>query len=65
MFDGCTKLNYVKAMFTDKSAQYCLSYWLDNVSPTGTFVKNAAATWTNEQAGIPIGWTVQTASPDK
>ena len=39
--------------------------WLNGVSPTGTFVKNASATWTKEQAGIPTGWTVQTASPDK
>ena len=61
MFTGCTKLNYVKAMFTDISATGCLDSWLTNVSPTGTFVKNAAATWTNEQAEIPAGWTVQTA----
>ena len=66
MFDGCTKLNYVKAMFTtDPTSGTYLDSWLSNVSPTGTFVKNAAATWTNEQAGIPTGWTVQTASPDK
>ena len=65
MFNGCSKLNYVKAMFTDISAQDCLTDWLSGVSTTGTFVKNSAATWTNEQAGIPSGWTVQTASPDK
>ena len=65
MFSGCTKLNYVKAMFTDISAKLCLASWLDNVSSTGTFVKNAAATWDNTEAGIPSGWTVQTASPDK
>lgn len=65
MFNGCTKLNHVKALFTDKTAEECLSGWLENVSPTGTFVKNSAATWTNEQAEIPTGWTVQTASPDK
>ena len=59
MFFSCPKLNYVKAMFTDISAQDCLKDWLHNVSPTGTFVKNSAATWTNEQAGIPTGWTVQ------
>ena len=59
MFHGCKNLNYVKAMFTDISATNSLSGWLDDVSPTGTFVKNAAATWTNEQAGIPTGWTVQ------
>ena len=60
MFYYCTKLNYVKALFTDISAPECLLAWLYNVSTTGTFVKNSAATWTNEQAKIPTGWTVQT-----
>ena len=65
MFKGCSKLNYVKAMFTEVPNANCLGYWLDGVSETGTFVKNSAATWTNEQAEIPTGWTVETASPDK
>ena len=66
MFHGCTKLNYVKAMFTSAPVStYGLNLWLNNVSPTGTFVKNSAATWTNDDAQIPSGWTVQTASPDK
>ena len=65
MFWNCTNLNYVKAMFTDVPNENCIGDWLLEVSPTGTFVKNSAATWTNEQAGIPTGWTVQTASPDK
>lgn len=66
MFQNCSNLNYVKAMFTDVPSTGSYIYnWLNNVSPTGTFVKNAAATWTNEQAKIPTGWTVQTASPDK
>ena len=59
MFQYCSKLNYVKALFTDISAQDCLTGWLDNVSPTGTFIKSKDATWTNEQAKIPTGWTVQ------
>ena len=60
MFIGCSKLNYVKAMFTtNPSDDAYINIWLDGVSPTGTFVKNSAATWTNEQAGIPTGWTVQ------
>ena len=59
MFHGCTKLNYVKALFTDISAQDCLTGWLDDVSATGTFVKSKDATWTNDAAGIPSGWTVQ------
>ena len=64
MFRGCSKLNYVKAMFTTNPFGY-VNYWLDDVSQTGTFVKNSAATWSNTDAGIPSGWTVQTASPDK
>ena len=62
MFYGCSKLNYVKALFTDiPSGVYPFDNWLKNVSSTGTFVKNSAATWTNEQVGIPTGWTVQPA----
>ena len=61
MFSGCSKLNYVKALFTDISAQFCLSSWLENVSNTGTFIKNKDATWSNKDAKIPSGWTVQTA----
>ena len=64
MFEGCTNLNYVKAMFTNIAAN-SVGGWLNNVSSTGTFVKNSAATWDNTAAGIPTGWTVQTASPDK
>lgn len=59
MFSGCSNLNYVKALFTDISAEGCLNSWLSNVSSTGTFIKSKDATWTNEQAGIPTGWTVQ------
>ena len=66
MFSGCTKLNYVKAMFTTAPASGSyINNWLNNVSSTGTFVKNSAATWSNEDAKIPSGWTVETASPDK
>ena len=64
MFYGCRMLNYVKAMFTSTRGSYTKN-WLYSVSSTGTFVKNSAATWDNTAAGIPSGWTVQTASPDK
>lgn len=61
MFYGCTKLNYVKAMFiTNQRLGTYLQQWLDNVSSTGTFVKSANATWTNTDAKIPSGWTVET-----
>ena len=65
MFFGCSNLNYIKAMFTTTPGSYT-SNWLYNVSSTGTFVKNSAATWNVLGAsGIPSGWTVQTTSPDK
>ena len=61
MFRGCSELNYVKAMFiTNQRLDTYLQQWLKNVSPTGTFVKNKDATWSNTDAGIPTGWTIQT-----
>ena len=67
MFQGCTKLNYIKAMFTTtpsgSSPNYYTQNWVNGVASSGTFVKNAAATWTTTGVnGVPTGWTVQTAS---
>ena len=63
MFSGCSKLNYVKALFTDNSAIRCTSNWLKDVASSGTFVKNAAATWNVVGVdGVPEGWTVQTVT---
>ena len=67
MFSGCTKLNYIKAMFitTPMDTQtYSSTYdWVNGVAATGTFVKNAAATWTNVGTyAVPSGWTVETAT---
>ena len=61
IFRDCTNLNYIKAMFTNSPSGFTY-WWVYNVSPTGTFVKNSAATW-NETGnnGIPEGWTVETA----
>ena len=62
IFYDCSKLNYVKASFTtDPTSGSYIDMWLSNVSSTGTFIKSKDATWTNEQAKIPSGWTVQTA----
>lgn len=59
MFSGCSKLNYVKALFTDNTATKCTSSWLKGVASSGTFVKNAAATWNVVGVdGVPEGWTV-------
>lgn len=47
---------------TDISASNCLNNWVNGVSSTGTFVKNAAMTSLPTGAsGIPSGWTVQNA----
>jgi len=64
MFYNCSSLNYVKAMFTSTPANGGNThYWLGGVATTGTFVKNAAATWTTVgPSGVPSGWTIETAS---
>ena len=62
MFSGCSALSYVKAMFTTNPKDKYTSNWLSGVAPTGTFVKNSAATWNVTGVnGIPEGWTVETA----
>ena len=61
MFDGCTSLNYVKALFTDEPSDGATYCWLFDVSPTGTFVKSKNAKWdVRGSSGIPEGWNVVT-----
>ena len=63
MFNGCTNLNYIKAMFTTTPSSSNTKNWVSNVASSGTFVKNAEATWSVTGAnGIPNGWTVETAT---
>lgn len=62
MFANCTSLQYVKCFAKNDSAVPVNSnYWLNNVSPNGTFVKHPDATWESGASGIPTGWTVQDA----
>ena len=62
MFNGCTSLNYIKAMFLTTPSSSYTENWTNNVSPTGTFVKNASASWdVTGVNGIPENWTVETA----
>ena len=62
MFSACSKLNYIKAMFTDASATNCLGAWVNGVSSSGTFVKNSQSTFnTRGISGIPNNWTIETA----
>ena len=63
MFYGCSNLNYIKAMFTTTPSTTYTQNWVQGVAASGTFVKNAAATWNVTGVnGVPSGWTVQTAS---
>ena len=62
MFRGCTSLNYIKAMFLTTPSSSYTENWTNNVSSTGTFVKNASASWdVTGVNGIPKNWTVETA----
>ena len=63
MFKNCTKLNYVKCLATTSTRPgwdgvLVSAFWLQNVSPTGTFVKAAGSNWSTGVSGIPSGWTV-------
>ena len=63
MFYGCTKLNYIKALMTDTPNDSYTYKWVYGVASSGTFVKNANATWDiTGDNGIPTGWTVVTAT---
>lgn len=60
MYNMCSRLNYIKMLATDISAGNCLSYWVNDVASTGTFVKNPDATWDVVGGnGVPRGWTVK------
>ena len=60
MFNDCSSLNYIKMLATDVSASGCLSWWVRDIAPSGTFVKDASATLPTGDDGIPNGWTVET-----
>jgi len=61
MFRYCDNLNYIKALFTTTPGSSYTSYWVQGVAASGTFVKNANASWaTTGVYGVPTGWTIQT-----
>lgn len=63
MFNGCANLNHIKAMFTTTPGAAYTQLWVLDVSQTGTFVKNSAATWNVTSVnGVPLGWTVETTT---
>ena len=62
MFNRCTSLNYIKAMFTTQPTIMYTPDWVNGVAATGTFVKNLAAIWTTTGVvGVPTGWTIEYA----
>jgi len=66
MFQGCSSLNYIKAMFLTTPSYEYTSMWVDGVPSEGTFVVNANAEWDTQSCSsysIPCGWTVETYTP--
>jgi len=62
MFNGCSSLNYIKCLAVNGINQnVSTTNWVDGVAASGTFVKNANATWPTGASGIPNSWTVQNA----
>lgn len=59
MFENCSNLNYIKCLASSGITTGKCESWVTNVSPTGTFVKDANATWAVGKNGIPTGWIVQ------
>jgi hypothetical protein len=60
MFYGCSRLNYIKMLATDISANDCLNEWVTGVSATGVFVKSVGMLkLSNTQNDyIPDDWNV-------
>ena len=59
MFDGCSNLGSITCLATSISPWTSTNNWVNGVSSTGTFIKNADMTsWTTGNSGIPTGWTI-------
>lgn len=68
MFNGCTSLNYIKSLHTniDRSSYTNGNtyQWVQNVSSSGTFVKNINANWSvTGTSAVPSGWTILYFNP--
>lgn len=60
MFQGCTNLKQITCLATDISSYGCLDSWVNGVSASGTFTKDASMTsFPSGANGIPSGWTVE------
>ena len=68
MFAGCAKLNYVKCLATDISAEGCTKNWLTNAGTeaTGEKVLETLVPMTSgSDDGVPDGWTARTDGAKK
>ena len=68
MFAGCSKLNYVKCLATDISAEGCTKNWLTNAGTeaTGEKVLETLVPMTSgNDDGVPSGWTARTDGAKK
>ncbi len=61
MFFMCESLRSITCLATDISAEMCTSCWLEeagtNVSGQKTFTTPSTTAWSNDDNGIPNGWT--------
>ena len=67
MFQNCTSLTEVTCLATEFGTGLNIgtNAWLDNVAASGTFYKDANATWTlDSTSGVPTGWTVEDYDPN-
>ena len=63
MFAGCSKLNYVKCLATDISAEGCTKNWLTNAGTEATGEKVLETLV--PMGGVPDGWTARTDGAKK
>jgi hypothetical protein len=59
MFWGCSSLERVVCLATDRTATDCTLSWFYQTPETGTFVKPSGVEWPEGTSGIPAGWTVE------
>ena len=60
MFQGCSNLSYIKALFKTEPGDYYTSSWVSGVAAKGKFVMNPDATWREwGVSGIPEGWNLR------
>jgi len=63
MFDGCSKLKFIKCLATNISASNSHPAWTTNVGANGVFVTaDTPPSWPSGVNGIPTSWTSYTES---